>query len=128
MTEQEFFDLVSRFLKERQKTVSNTDETDFVDEFIHAGNYRLKEVITWEPVHQELRKEHGREISGSKEAKTQEMITLLSQDPDMSLEEVDRNLNNYGMSLGIIDKIYILMSQRDSTTIKIEQLLSKKKE
>ena len=128
VTEQEFFDLISRFLKERRKTVPSTDEADFVNEFIQAGNYRLKEVITWEPTHQVLRKEHGREISATKEDKTQEVITLLSQDPDMSLEEIDKNLKNYGMSLGIIDKIYILMSQRDISTIKMEHLITKKKE
>lgn len=120
--------MVERFLKQRNENGNSTDETSFVDEFIQAGNNRLKEVKNWEPEHQILRQEHGREISATKEDKTQEIITLLSKDAEMSLERIDDHLKNYGMSLGIIDKIHILMSQRDNLTIKIDYLNSKKKE
>lgn len=128
VTLQEFFDIVSRFYKKRTDAVTGTDETAFVDEFIHAGNNRLQEVKLWEPQHQVLRREHGKEISASKEDKTQEIITLLSKDPEMSLENIESHLQTYGMGLGIVDKIHILMSQRDNLTIKIEDLMSKSKE
>jgi hypothetical protein len=124
----EFFQLVERFLKERKQAVPSTDETAFIEEFIQAGNARLKEVVAWEPIHQNLRREHGREVSATREDKTQEIITLLARDPEMSLEDIDKHLKGYGMSLGIIDKIHVLMSQRDNITIKIEYLLAKKKE
>lgn len=124
----EFFQLVERFLKQRKEAEPSTDETAFVDEFIQAGNSRLREVVAWEPVHQNLRREHGREVSATREDKTQEIISLLARDPEMSLEEIDKHLKGYGMSLGIIDKIHVLMSQRDNITIKIEYLLAKKKE
>jgi hypothetical protein len=124
----EFFQIVERFLKARKEAEPSTDETAFVDEFIQAGNSRLREVIAWEPVHQNLRREHGREVSATREDKTQEIIALLAREPEMSLEDIDKHLQGYGMSLGTIDKIHILMSQRDNVTIKIEYLLAKKKE
>lgn len=99
-----------------------------MDEFIQAGYRRLDEVRAWEPQHLILRKEHGREVSATKEDKISEIISILSQDPDMKLEDIDKQLHNYGMSLGTIDKVHILMSQRNTTEIKIESLLSKKKE
>ena len=82
----------------------------------------------WEPQHQILRQEHGREVSATKEDKTQEIITLMSQDPEMSIDSINNHLNNYGMSLGIVDKIHILMSQHDNLTIKFDHLISKEKE
>ena len=128
VTLQEFFQVVEKFFKARKDAVLSTDEAAFVDEFIQAGNSRLREVIAWEPVHQNLRREHGREVSATREDKTQEIISLLARDPEMSMDDIDKHLKGYGMSLGTIDKIHILMSQRDSITIKFEYLLAKKKE
>lgn len=128
MTLPEFFEIVERFLKNRKEAVPATEETAFVDEFIAAGNSRLKEVKAWEPKHQVLRREHGTEVSATKEDKTQEIITLLSRNSDMSLEEIDKHLQAYGMRLGIIDKIHVLMSQRDLLAIRVDYLLSKHKQ
>ena len=128
MTLPEFFQLVERFLKARTEAVTSTGETSFVDEFILAGNSRLKQVIAWEPQHQFLRQEHGREVSATKEDKTQEIITILSHDPEISLENMNVQLKRYGMSLGIIDKIHVLMSQRDHVNLKVEHLMAKKRE
>lgn len=125
---QRFFDIV----KEKQSlyTSSNPQSTEskFVDAFIAAGNNRLQSIGQWEYTHQIMRKEQGRETSFMKEDKTFEIIRLTDSDPNKSIDQIDRELATRGMSLSIIEKIYLLMAKRDRLFIDVDSLTSKHKE
>ena len=128
MTHQQLFDLVQKYLKDANSKDSTIDETAFVNSFIEIGFKHLKSIAEWEPTHQTLREEHGRQFSHTKEDTMREIIIALSENPNLPLEEVNSRLMNYGFSLGTIDKIHILMAQKDSAMINAEYQTSKKRE
>lgn len=125
---QRFFSIVEAKLKEAKKRDAAIDETRFVDNFISKGYKNASDVRGWEYEHQELRKEHGRETSFMKDDKIIEIVSILNKNPDESLDQINADLKTRGMSLGVIDKIYVLSSQKDDLILRIEHLLSLQKE
>ena len=63
-----------------------------------------------------------------KEDKTSEIIRLTDIDPNKSIDQLERDLSTRGMSLSIVEKIYLLMAKRDRLAIDADTLISRLKE
>lgn len=104
---------------------ANVSESEFVERLVAIGWVKVKELKEWEPHHQELRKEQGREFSLMKDDKTAEIVRLMNANPSLTVEEVDKELESHGMRLGIVEKIYLYMARKDRLMIGAEHLAAR---
>lgn len=125
---QDFYDLVYTRLADYKKINPHDSESQYVDRLVDVGNSKLVNIGQWEYEHQVLRKEQARETSFMKEDKTHEIIRIMERDTLKPLDQVDAELKKRGMSLSIIEKIYLLMAKRDRLMIDTEHLMAKRKE
>lgn len=131
MTLQAFFALLEKKLPDIQKLPENKalDETQMIDKIIARGYNHLQETSLWESSHYEMRAEYGRERSFMKQEKMIELMDIMSKQlAGATVEDIDNQLASRGMRLSIIDKIYILKSQKDKHNIRLKKLLSSVKE
>lgn len=124
----QFYEILDKAYDEAKKLDSSISEDRFVEDFLKFGSGFLEEVSRWEPEHYKLRREWGRQMSATRDDKYLEIVNSLKSNPSATVEEIEENLKRSGMSLSIIDKIYILKSMKDTLNIKIYRLLSAKKE
>jgi hypothetical protein len=125
---QHFFDLIKQNQDVHLSANPQSSESKFVDHFVSIGNSKLPAINEWEYSHQLLRKEQARETSFLKEDKTSEIIRLTDIDPNKSIDQLERDLSTRGMSLSIVEKIYLLMAKRDRLAIDADTLIARLKE
>lgn len=118
----QFFEIVQSALAEYRKLDPRASEDDFVDKFCTLGNSSLQECEDWTPAHAKLRREWGRQKSLMKDDRLARIVEILKAEPGASLEAVDAKLAINGMSMSIIDKIYILKSRQDALRIRLARL------
>lgn len=63
-----------------------------------------------------------------KEARFAEVMTTLSKNPNMSLDEVAAQISNYGMSMSTIEKVTVLQLQQNRLQVRLLQLSAQQKE
>lgn len=128
MTLNEFFDLAAKLLPKVQKDKPEISETGLVDRMIQIGYSKLSDVREWEKQHALVRKESAREKSVMKDARVTEVMTLLSKNPQLSVDEISAKISGYGMSMSLIEKITLLQVKQNNLRIKLLHLTQKQKE
>ncbi len=124
----QFFEIVQSALVEYRKAHPTATEDAFVDQVCALGSGSLQECEDWTPGHAKLRREWGRQKSLMKDDRLTRTVEILKADPKASVEEVDAKLSANGMSLSIIDKVYLLKSRQDGLRIKLGRLSRAKRE
>lgn len=124
----EFFELVKKLQQRVQKDKPEISETGLVDRIIQIGYNRIPEVLNWEPQHAAVRRESAKERSVMKEARFAEVMTTLSKNPNMSLDEVAAHISQYGMSMSTIEKVTVLQLQKNRLQVRLLQLSAQQKE
>lgn len=128
VTLKEFFELIKKLQEKVQKDKPEISETGLVDRIIQIGYNRIPEVLNWEPQHAAVRRESAKEKSVMKEARFAEVMTTLSKNPNMSLDEVAAQISNYGMSMSTIEKVTVLQLQQNRLQVRLLQLSAQQKE
>lgn len=128
MSLQRFFDIVSDKYKIYTVSHPQTTESQFIDLFISTGASLLHSIGQWEYTHQIMRKEQARETSFMKDDKTMEIIRLAGSGIGKSIDQLEADLHTRGMSLSIIEKIYLLMAKRDRLALGVDELRGKQRE
>ena len=99
-----------------------------MDRIIQIGYNRIPEVSNWEPQHAAVRRESAKEKSVMKEARFAEVMTTLSKNPNMTLDEVAVHISEYGMSMSTIEKVTVLQLQKNRLQVRLLQLSAQQKE
>lgn len=124
----QFFEIVQSALLEYRKANPGASEDAFVEKFCAAGTASLQECEDWTPGHAKLRREWGRQKSLMKDDRLARIVEILKSEPSASVEEIDAKLSSSGMSMSIIDKVYILKSRQDALRIRLARLTKAKQE
>lgn len=128
MTLKEFFELVKKLQQRVQKDKPEISETGLVDRIIQIGYNKIPEALNWEPQHAAVRRESAKEKSVMKEARFAEVMTTLSKNPNMTLDEVAVHISEYGMSMSTIEKVTVLQLQKNRLQVRLLQLSVQQKD
>lgn len=99
-----------------------------MDRLIQIGYSKLSQVGEWELQHALVRKESAREKSVMKDSRVTEVMTLLSKNPNSTIDEISAKISEYGMSMSIIEKITLLQMKQNNLRVKLLQLAQKQRE